>query len=160
MMWKQHWDVYVVSKWPSLFCKFFRNLAPFLCHFVTHNRKYYEWFWRLRHHIQVGRLSFQGTWLGLEAQSVTLGPMWPTGQTSNNSVINITWWRCPLPSGPSLALPHPNSWLETYFVLLVKFIEYAVFQPSLSHFFVLINSSRQYLKSLGILMERFDSQSR
>ena len=58
-------------------------------------------------------------------------------QTSNNSVIHIRWWQYPLPSGPSLALTHPNSWLETYFVLwLAKIIEYTVFQLSLSNWFV------------------------
>ena len=161
MMWKQHWDVYVVSNWPSFFCKFFKNLSSFLCHFITHNTEYYEWFWRLRCHIQVGRLPFQGTWLCLVAQSVILGSMWPIGQTSHNSVINIRWWRCPLPSCPSLALPHPNSWLETHFVLLLaKIIEYTVFQLSLFHWFVFIETSRQYLKNLGGLMERFDSQPR
>ena len=160
-MWKQHWDVYVVSKWPSFFCKFFKNFTPFLYHFFTHNREYYEWFWRFRGHIQVDRLPFQGTWLGLVAQSVILGSMWLTGQTSNNLVINIRWWKCPLPSGPILALPHPNSWLETPFILLLaKIIEYTVFQLSLSYWFVFIETSRQYLKNLGGLMERSDSQPR
>ena len=161
MMWKQHWDVYIVSKWPSLFCKFFKSLSPFLYHSITHKRDYYEWFWRLRCHIEVGRLPFQGTWLGLVAQSVILGSLWPTGQTSNNSVINNRWWRCLFPSGPSLALPHSNSWLETPFVLLlVKIIEYIVFQLSLHHLFVFIETSRQHFKNLGGLMERFDSQPR
>ena len=36
----QHWDVYVVLKWSSLFFKLFKNLTSFLCQFVTHNRKY------------------------------------------------------------------------------------------------------------------------
>ena len=52
---------YVTSKRPSLFFKFFKNLSPFLCHFVTYNREYYLWLSRLRHHIQVGRLPDQGT---------------------------------------------------------------------------------------------------
>ena len=26
------------------FLQFFKNLSPFLCHFVTHNVEYYEWF--------------------------------------------------------------------------------------------------------------------
>ena len=161
MMWKQHWGKYIVSKWPFLFCKFFKNFSPFLCHFVTHNREYHEWFWRLRHHIQVEILPFHGTWLNLVAQSVILGSMWSTGQTSNNSVINTRWWGCPLPSGPSLALPHPNSWKETKFVLiLAEIIEYAVFQLSLSHWFLFIETSRQYLKNLGSLMERLDTQPR
>ena len=161
MMWTQHWDVCFVSKWPSLFFKFFKSLAPFLGHFVTHNREYYEWLWRLRHHIQVGRLPFQGIWLGLVAQSVTLGSMGPTGQTSNNLVISNRWGRCSLPGGPGLLLTHPNSWLETHFVLLLaKIIEYTVFQLSLSHWFVFIETSRQHLKNLGGIMERFDSQPR
>ena len=42
----------------------------------------------LKRHIQVGRLPVQGTWLGLVSQSVIGGSMWPTGQTSNNSVIS------------------------------------------------------------------------
>ena len=154
MTWKHHWNVYVVSKWPFLFYKFFKNLSSFLCHFVIHSIEYYEWFWRLKRHIQVG------TWVGLVAQSVILGSMWPTGQSSNNSVINIRWWRCYLPSGPSLALRHPNSWLESQFVLLAKIIEYAVFQRSLPHWFVFIETSRQYLKRLGGLLERSDSQLR
>ena len=129
----QHWDVYVVSKWSSLFCKLFKNLISFLCQFVTHNRKY----------------------------RINRGSMWPTGQTSNNSVINISWWKCPLPSRPSLALLHPNSWLETHFIsLLSKIIEYTVFQLSISHWFVFIETSTQYLKNLGGLMERSDSQPR
>ena len=52
-------------KMTSLFFKFFKNLYPFLCHFVTYNREYYQWFCRLRDHIQVGRLPVQSTWLGL-----------------------------------------------------------------------------------------------
>ena len=38
-----------------------------------------------------------------------------------------------------------------------KIIEYIVFQLSLSHYFVFITTSRQYLKSLGGLMERLNS---
>ena len=129
--------------------------------FYTRNREYYEWIWRLKRHIQVIRLPFQVTWLSLVAQSVILGSMWPIGQTSNNSVINIRWWRCPLPSCPSLALPHPNSWLETHFVLLLaKIIEYTVFQLSLSHWFVFIETSRQDLKNPCGLVKRSDSQPR
>ena len=127
--------------------------------FYTRNREYYEWIWRLKRHIQVIRLPFQVTWLSLVAQSVILGSMWPIGQTSNNSVINVKWWRCTFPSGTSLVLAHPNSWPETHFVLLlVKIIEYTVFQLSLYHWFVFIETSRQHLKNLGGLMERFDSQ--
>ena len=33
---------------------------------------------------QIGWVPVQGTWLGLVSQSVILGSMWPTGQTSNN----------------------------------------------------------------------------
>ena len=127
MLWKQHWDMYLISKWPSLFCKFFKNLSPFLCHFVIHNREYYEWLCRLSCHIQIGRLPVEGTWLGLVTQSVIRGSMWSTGQTSRNSVIN-KWWRCPLPSGPSLVLPHPNNWLETHFILLTKTIHMTSFK--------------------------------
>ena len=94
-------------------------------------------------------------------QRVNRGSMWPTGQTSNNTVINIRWWRFPLPRGPSLALPHPNSWLETHFVLLLaKIIEYTVFQLSLSHWFVFIETSRQDLKNPCGLVKRSDSQPR
>ena len=100
---KQHWDININSKWPSLFCKFFKNLSLFLCHLVTHNREYYKWLCRLRRHIQVGRLPFMDFWLGLETQSAILGSIWPAGQTSNNSVLNIRSWRCPFPNGPSLA---------------------------------------------------------
>ena len=156
-MWKQHWNIYVVSKWPSPFCKFFKNLSPPLCH----NREYCDWLWRLRHHIQVGRLPFQNNWIGLVPQSVILESMWPTVQTINNSVIYIRWWRCPLTSDPSLILSHPNNWLETHFVLLLdKIIEDTVFQLSLSHWFVFIGTSRQYFKNLGGLIERFNSQPR
>ena len=133
MMWKQYWDIYVGSKWPSLFCKFFKNLTSFLCHLVTHNRE----------------------------ERVNRGCVWPTGQTSNNSVINIRSWRCTLPNGPKLALLHRNSWLETHFVLLLaKIIEYIVFQLILSRWFVFIETSRRYLRNLGDLMERFDFQPR
>ena len=131
---------YVISKWPFLFFKFFKNFSSFLCHLVKYNREYYEWLCRLKYHIQVGRLLVQGTWLGLVNLSVIRESVWPTGWTSNNLVINIRWWRCPLPSGPSLALSHPNSWLETHFVLLAKIIEYAIFQLNLSHRLVLIET--------------------
>ena len=56
---KQHWEVYLMSKWPSPFFKFFKNVSPFLCHFVTYKREYYEWFCRLTRHIQIGRLPVQ-----------------------------------------------------------------------------------------------------
>ena len=159
MMWKQHRDFYVVSNWPSLFFKFFKNFFPFLRHFITHNRDCYEWFWRLRCHIQVGRLPLQSIWFGLIAQSIILGSVWPIGQTSNNSVINIKWWRCPFPSGPCLALTHPNSKLETHFVLiLAKIIKYIVFQLSLSHWFIFIETYRQYFKNFGGAMERFPTK--
>ena len=91
-----------------------------LSHFVTYNREYYEWPCRLRCHIQVGMILVQGTWLGLVNQSVVWGSMWPTDQTSNTLVIKIRWWRFPLPTGPNLALPHPNSWLETHYVFWWK----------------------------------------
>ena len=84
---------------------------------------------------QIGRLLVQGTWLGLVTWSVTWGSMWPTCETSNNSVI-IRSWRCLLLSGPSLILPYTNSWLKTHFVLLAKIIAYVVFQLSLLQWFV------------------------
>ena len=31
---------FVISKWPSLFFRFFKYLSPFLCHFVTYNKEY------------------------------------------------------------------------------------------------------------------------
>ena len=31
---------FAISKWPSLFFKFFKYLSPFLCHFVTYNKEY------------------------------------------------------------------------------------------------------------------------
>ena len=127
-------------KLPSLFFNFFKYLSPFLCHIFAYSREYYEWLCRLKHHIQVGRLPVQGTWVGLVSQSVIWGSMWPTGQTSHNSVIVRRWWRCALPSGPSMTSPHPISWLETHFGLLAKIIEYTVFQLSFSHWFVLIET--------------------
>ena len=72
--------LYVISKWLSLFFKFFKNLSPFFNPFVAYNREYYKLLCRLRHHIQVGRLLFQNTWLGLVAQSVIWESMLPTGQ--------------------------------------------------------------------------------
>ena len=112
------------QNYPPSFSISLKMLPHFSVTFVAHKREYYEWFWGLRHHIQVGRLPFQVTWLGLVVQSVILRSMWPTGQTSNNSVISIRWWRWSLLRGPSLALLHPNSWLETHFVLiLAKIIE-------------------------------------
>ena len=34
--------LYIILKCPSLFFKFFKNLYPFLCHFVTYSREYYK----------------------------------------------------------------------------------------------------------------------
>ena len=68
--------LYSISRWPSLFFKFLESLSPFLCHFVTYNRDYYEWLCRLRRHSQVGRLPIQGTWLGLVAESVIWESVW------------------------------------------------------------------------------------
>ena len=114
-----HWEnVYVISKWPSTL---YQN------DFVTYIREYYNWFFRLKRHIQAGRLPVQGTWLGLVTQSDIGGSTWFAGQTSNNSVINIRWWRSSFPIGPSLALPHPGSWLETHFVLLAKSLNMSSF---------------------------------
>ena len=81
--------LYTISKWPSLFFKFFKNFFPFLCHFVTYNRKYYEWLCRLRCHIQVVRLPVQGTWLGLVTLSVIWGSMWPTLRCLINGEVKI-----------------------------------------------------------------------
>ena len=39
--------------------KLFENLSPFLCHFVTYSRKYYESFSRLRRNIKIDRLPVQ-----------------------------------------------------------------------------------------------------
>ena len=47
----------VIFKLPSFFFAFFKNLSPFLCHFITYNKECYKWLCRLRHHIQVARLS-------------------------------------------------------------------------------------------------------
>ena len=102
----------------SLLCNFFKNLSPFLCHFFTENREYNKWLCMLKHHIQVSRLPVQGPWLDLRYLD--------------------RWWRCSLPSGPSLTLPHRNSCIETHFVLLAKIIEYTVFQSP--HCFVLIEA--------------------
>ena len=74
----------------SFFCKFFKILSHPLS-LVTCNREYYKWLCRLRPHIQIGRLPDQGTWLGLVTQFAIWGSMGPTGQTSNNSRINIRW---------------------------------------------------------------------
>ena len=51
---------------------------------------------------------------------------------------------------------HPNSWLESHFVLLLlaKMIEYSVFHLSLFYRFVLVKNSGQYTKNFGCLMER------
>ena len=53
--------------------------------------------------------------------------------SSSDAVINSRWGRCPFPSGPSLALQHPNNYLESHFILLAKMIKHAVFQLILSH---------------------------
>ena len=135
ILWKQHWgNVYVVSKWPSFVSS--SKIFPYSSVALSHTIDW--WLCRLpRHHIRVGRFSVQGIWLGLVTQFVKWESMWPTDQ---NSAINIRCSRYPLPSGPRLALPHPNHWLETHFVLLAKIIEYVVFQQSLSHWFVLIET--------------------
>ena len=141
MLWKQHWlYFYIISKLSSLFCEFFKNLSPLLCHFVTYNREYCEWLCRLRQHLQFSdstcfmrvHVTYRSNSCNLVTHSVIWGSMWPTGQTSNNSVITIRWWRCRLPSDSSLTLPHPNHWLENDFVLLAKIIEYVDHQLSLS----------------------------
>ena len=62
--------LYIISKLPFLFFKFFKNISSLPCHFVTYNREYYEWLCRLKRHIQVGRLQVQSTWLGLVILSV------------------------------------------------------------------------------------------
>ena len=99
-------------KQPSLFWKFFWNLSPLFCHFVAYNIEYYEWLCRLRRHIQVSSFPVQGTWLALlVAQSVIWGSLWPTAQTSNNSVIN---------SGPSMTMKRLNSLTESHIVSLAK----------------------------------------
>ena len=120
--------------------QFLKNLSPSLFHLVTYNREYSEWLCRLRRQIQVDRFPVQGTCLGLVTRFVIWRSMWPSGETSNNLVINIRWWKCPLPRGPSLSLAHPNSWLETHIVLLAKIIEYVIFQLSLSHYFAFIET--------------------
>ena len=110
------------------------------------DREYYEWFCRLKRHIRVGRLPFQGTWLGLAAQSAIWESMRPGVVTSNNSVLNARRWRCPLPNSTSLALPHPNSWLETHLVLGWSHL-ICIFQLilSLSHWFLFIETSRHII---------------
>ena len=154
--------------------KFWKNTSRFQFNVVTttlrrlviskwHNREYYEWLCRLRRHIQVGWLPVQGTWLGFVIQSVAWRSMWPTGQTSNNSVIK--WWRYPLPNGVSLTLPHPNSSLETHFVLLAKIIEYGCSTKSLSllcvqWYCVNKQTNKNKNKNLCDLMERCNSQPR
>ena len=45
---KTTWRLYIISKWNSLFLKLFKNFSPFLCHFFTCNREYYEWLCRLK----------------------------------------------------------------------------------------------------------------
>ena len=136
----------------SFFCKFFKILSHPLS-LVTCNREYYKWLCRLRPHIQIGRLPDQGTWLGLVTQFAIWGSMGPTGQTSNNSRINIRWYTCALPSDPSLTCQ--NSWLETHFVSLVKIIEHAVFELSFLTGLYSLKLSRQYFYGR---MERLDSQ--
>ena len=94
------------------FFYFFLNLSE--CWFVTHNRECYEWICKIRWDIQVGRLSFRGNCLWFSS-FIFFMSVYVT--YSNISVINSRWWRCPLPSSLSLAMPHPNSWLDTQFVL-------------------------------------------
>ena len=130
---------YLKNDVPS-FCKFFKNLSQFLCYFATYNKDYYEWLCNLRWHIQVGKLPAQGTWLGLVTQSVIWGSMWPAGQTSKNSVINIRCWRCFPLSGPICPCYIQHRWLKTHFVLLAKITEHAVLQVSPSHWFVFIEN--------------------
>ena len=72
--------------------------------------------------------------------------MSPTGQTGNNSVINIRWLRCPLPSDPCLALPYSKSSLKTHSVLFTKTIQYPVFQLGLSHWFMLCQNIAPQIK--------------
>ena len=103
---------------------------------------------------QIGRFSVHGTLLVLVTQSVIWGSMSSTGQASNNSVTN-RWWRCPLPSEPSLALPHTNSWLETHFVLLAKIIACTVFQLRLSLALCSLKLCRQYVKKSWWSNEKF-----
>ena len=79
------------------------------------------------------------------------GFMRPTGHTGKKSMINRGWWRCFLPGGPSLTLPSSNSWLETHFILLAKVIEYAVFQLSLSHCFVLIKTVLTWFEKILVV---------
>ena len=76
------------SKMALAFLQVLQKSYPFLCHFVTYNREYYECLYRLKRRIQVGRLPVQGTWLGSVNQPVIEGP---TGQTSNNLVISSRW---------------------------------------------------------------------
>ena len=56
--------LYLILKWASLFSKFFKNLSPFLCHFVTYNRVL-QMTLQVKDHIQVGSLPVQSTWLSL-----------------------------------------------------------------------------------------------
>ena len=78
------------------------------------------------------------------------GFMRPTGYTGKKS-ISRGWWRCFLPGGPSLALPSSNSCLETHFILLAKFIEYAVFQLSLPHWFVFIKTVLTWFEKILVV---------
>ena len=130
MSWKQHWEAYVVSKWPAPFCKFLKSLLPFCYLFVIYNTKCCEWLSRLRCHMQIVRLPVQTSW--------TLGQvLWPSllhegpceiqfklvimqGWTLGGEVFSFA-------NGSKLALTHPNKWLQTHFVLLAKIIAYVVF---------------------------------
>ena len=121
----------------SLLCKFLEILFHPLS-LVTYSREYYEWFCRLRCHIQIGRLPDQGNWLGLATQSIIWRSMWPTGQTSNDSRINISGEDVPFLVAQVWSCRH--SWLEIHFVLLAKIIGYVAFQLRLSYWFVLIET--------------------
>ena len=90
---------------------------------------------------------------GLGTQSFIWESMWPTRQT-NNVVTNFRGWRCSLPSGTSLALPHPNSWLETCFAFPTKLIAYAVFQLKSLYWFVYNETVDSIYNNLGGLIER------
>ena len=48
--------------------------------------------------------------------------------------------------------------METDFVLLPKIIAYAVFQLSLSYWFVFTETVDRILKPVGSIMEKFDFQ--
>ena len=115
--------IYVISKWLSPFCTFLKNLTTFPCHFVTYSGEYYEWLSKLKRRIQISKLPDQTPWAFLEVYSPNL---LYKGPCDLHFKLVMMQWRI-LDGGTELALPHPNKWLQTHFVLLAKIFVNAVY---------------------------------